>query len=160
MARQRGTVGAGVLLGLLVLAVAGCSGKPEPEKNEQPGVKDEQSAVKAIEKLGGTVRVDAKRPGKPVVDVDLSGTTVAGAELKELKELKSLQGLRLGDTKVTDAGLKELKELKRLQELDLSITKVTDAGLKELKEIKSLQALDLSDTKVTDTGLKELKELK
>jgi len=39
MARQRGTVGAGVLLGLLVLAVAGRA--------------DEAEAVKVIEKLGG-----------------------------------------------------------------------------------------------------------
>jgi len=39
MARQRGTVGAGVLLGLLVLALTGRA--------------DEAEAVKVIEKLGG-----------------------------------------------------------------------------------------------------------
>ena len=43
MSRQRGTVGAGVLLGLLVLAVAGRG--------------DEVAAVKAIEKLGADVMV-------------------------------------------------------------------------------------------------------
>src|SRR5437763_378180 len=103
MARQRGTVGAGVLLGLLVLAVAGRA--------------DEAAAVKAIEKLGGQVTVDADRPGKPVVGVDLWRTEVTDAELKELKELKGLQTLDLRETKVTDAGLKELIELQRLTSL-------------------------------------------
>jgi len=119
MARQRGTVGAGVLLGLLVLAVAGRA--------------DEAAAVKAIEKLGGKVTRDDKQPGKPAVSVDLDLTKVTDADLKELKELKSLQGLRLGDTKVTDAGLKELKEVKSLQWLELGGLQVTDAGVKELK---------------------------
>jgi hypothetical protein len=36
---------------------------------------------------------------------------------------------------VTDAGLRELKALKSLQGLGLWGTKVTDAGLKELKEL-------------------------
>ncbi len=147
MARQRGTVGAGALLGLLVLAVTGRA--------------DEAAAVKAIEKLGGRVRVDDRQPGAPVVvGVDFHFTEVTDAGLKELKKLKSLQSLDLTDTKITDAGLKELKELKSLQSLDLTDTKITDAGLKELKELKSLQELDLSGTKVTDAGLKELKELK
>jgi len=147
MARQRGTVGAGALLGLLVLAVTGRA--------------DEAAAVKAIEKLGGRVRVDDRQPGAPVVvGVDFHFTEVTDAGLKELKKLKSLQSLDLTDTKITDAGLKELKELKSLQELDLSGTKVTDAGLKELKELKSLQRLNLFGTSVTDAGLKELKELK
>jgi len=56
MVRQRRTVGSGVVLGVLVLAVA-CQA-------------DEAVAVKAIEELGGRVTVDAKRPGKPVAAVD------------------------------------------------------------------------------------------
>ncbi|HKB38219.1 MAG TPA: hypothetical protein VKD72_17355, partial [Gemmataceae bacterium] len=129
---QQGTVRAGVLLGLLALAVVGCSGKSEPEKNEQLGVKDEQSAVKMVEKLGGKVMRDDKRPGKPVVAVDLYETKVTDAGLKELKELKNLRTLNLGGTGITDAGLKKLKEFKSLQGLNLMDTKVTDAGVKEL----------------------------
>jgi len=111
MARRRGTVGAGVLLGLLVLAVAGRA--------------DEDEVVKAIKKEGGRVRVDAKQPGKPVVWVDFRGTRIADAELKilkELKEPKSLQWLLLDDTDITDAGLKELKEFKSLLDLSLRDT--------------------------------------
>jgi internalin A len=74
MAQQRWAVGGGVLLGLLILAVAGRA--------------DEAAAVKAVEKLGGKVTVDDKQPGKPVVGVELSGTKVTDAALKELKELK------------------------------------------------------------------------
>jgi hypothetical protein len=71
MARQLQPVGAGVLLGLLVLVVAGRA--------------DEAVAVKAIEKLGGTVTVDDKRPGKPILGIDLYGTDIPDAELKGLK---------------------------------------------------------------------------
>lgn len=63
-----------MVLGLLVLAVAGRA--------------DEAAAVKAIEKLGGKVTVDAKRPGKPVVEVSFLGKEVMDAGLKELKHLE------------------------------------------------------------------------
>src|SRR5262245_3500831 len=140
MARQQWAVGAGVLLGLLVLVVAGWA--------------DEAAAVKAIEKLGGRVTRDDNRPGKPVVAVNLFGAKVTETGLKELKELKSLQALKLSGIKVTDVGLRELKELKSLQSLSLIDTQVTDAGLKELKQLKGLRDLRLGGTRVTDAGLK------
>src|SRR5712691_11471173 len=68
---------------------------------------DEASAVKAIENLGGKVTRDDKLPGKPVIGVNLGGTKVTDAGLKELKDLKHLTSLNLGWTKgggkVTDA---------------------------------------------------------
>src|SRR5438477_11668371 len=75
---------------------------------------DEASAVKAVEKLGGKITRDDKLPGKPVIGVNLTGTKVTDAGLKELKDLKQLTSLILAKTKVTDAGLKELKQLKQL----------------------------------------------
>src|SRR5213082_3475982 len=89
---------------------------------------DEASAVKAVEKLGGKVTRDDKLPGKPVIGVNLAGTQVTDAGLKELKHLKQLTSLNLIHTPVTDAGVKELKELKQLTSLSLHGTKVTDAG--------------------------------
>src|SRR5437868_6633691 len=142
MSRQRWRAG-GVVLGLLLLA--------------DPGRADEATAIEAIKKLGGRVEVDAKRPGQPVVGVDLDNTKVTDAGLKELKEVKSLQTLYLSVTAVTDAGLKELKELKNLQTLYLNGTKVTDRGLKELKDLKNLRTLEVAFTAVTDAGVKELK---
>src|SRR5262245_34971583 len=114
MARQKWAVGTGVMLGLLVLAVTGRA--------------DEAAAVKMIEKLGGKVTRDAEIAGEPIVGVNLFRSPVTAAELKHLKEIKSLKKLNLSRAKVTDAGLKVLKELKSLETLDLDHTQVTDAG--------------------------------
>ena len=95
---------------------------------------DEASAVKAVEKLGGKVTRDDKLPGKPVIGVNLAGTGVTDAGLKELKDLKQLTTLYLNMTGVTDAGLKELKDLKQLTSLILTATKVTDDGVADLQK--------------------------
>jgi hypothetical protein len=80
----------------------------------------EDSAVAALEKVGAGIRRDEKRPGKPVLWVDLTNKTqVTDADLKGLKDLKSLQLLNLGVTRVTDACLKDLKDLKSLRTLNL-----------------------------------------
>src|SRR5262249_50838543 len=146
MARQRWAVGASLLLGLLLLTGAGQA--------------DEAAAVKAIEKLGGRVVRDDKLPGKPVVAVLLDSTKVTDAELKTLKEFKSLQYLNLGNTTTTDVGLKELKQLETWRTLYLWRPEIRDAGLKELKKLKGLQRLVIWGTKITDAGLRQLKELK
>jgi outer membrane lipoprotein-sorting protein len=65
--------------------------------------------------------------------------------------------LNLRGTRVTDAGLKELAGLKTLKKLDLP-TQVTDAGLKELAGLKSLQLLNLEGTDVTDAGVERLQK--
>jgi hypothetical protein len=146
MMRQRWRAGAGALLALLVLTEAARA--------------EEAAAVQAILQLGGTVKVDAKQPGKPVVVVCFNSTQVTDAGLKELKAFKGLEILDLAHTHITDQGLKELKDLKTLQALRLHDTPVTDEGLKELKDLKNLQTLDLGKTRITDKGLKELKDLK
>src|SRR5438067_2530453 len=94
---------------------------------------DEASAVKAVEKLGGTVTRDDKLPGKPVIGVNFNANphVVTDAILKELKHFKQLTTLGLGGNcfQVTDAGLKELADLKQLTTLGLGRTQVTDEGL-------------------------------
>jgi hypothetical protein len=169
---------AAVALALLM----GCSG---PAGIDKPDPQREEAAVQALEKLGATITRDDTQPGKPVVEVGLTGDQrlkdaavkelhelkalqklnlclmgVTASDLKELRGLKRLQKLNLGANGVTDAGLKELRELKGLQTLILSKTGVTDAGLKDLRELKGLETLDLSNNVVTDAGLKELRELK
>src|SRR5205085_650333 len=117
-------------------------------------------AIGLLHVLTNAAAKNGERPSSSadVTRLDLYGTAVTDAGLKELKELQSLQTLVLWRTKVTNAGLKELKDLKSLKVLDLKETKVTDAGLKELKQLKSLQTLDLRFTKVTDAAVKELKK--
>src|SRR5437899_2450557 len=85
---------------------------------------DEATAVKAVENLGGKVTRDDKRPGKPVIGVNLNSTGVTDAGLKELKDLKQLTSLDLTGTGVTGAGLKELADLKQFTSLSLAGTKV------------------------------------
>ena len=55
----------------------------------------EDKAVAFIKKLGGAVMRDEKKPGKPVVHVDLSRTKISDAALKELATFKQLQKLDL-----------------------------------------------------------------
>jgi hypothetical protein len=74
MVRQQGTVGAGVLLGLLVLAVVGCGEKPRPEK-------DEPSAVQKVKQLDGRVTMDSESPGEPVVGVNIDLTNLTDPDL-------------------------------------------------------------------------------
>jgi internalin A len=94
----------------------------------------EDKAVAFVEKLGGRVTRDEKRPGKPVIGVRLSFSAVTDVGLKELAPLKNLTCLYLAATQVTDAGLKGLAPLKNLTTLHLSRTKVTDAGVQELQK--------------------------
>jgi Leucine-rich repeat (LRR) protein len=94
-----------------------------------------------------------------IYSMNFTRTPITNAGLKELRGLKSLASLYLGNTAVTDEGLKEVKHLEGLSTLNLMLTKVTDTGLKELKGLKKLTRLDLNNTKVTDEGLKQLKDL-
>ncbi len=109
-----------------------------------------------LEEFGERIRRDEELPGKPVVSVDLSSTTVTDADLKDLTPLTQLQWLDLGETQVTDEGLKHLDALTQLHSLNLRDTQVTDEGLKHLAALTQLQWVGLMWTKVTDAGLKNL----
>lgn len=98
---------------------------------------------------------------KSLRSLNVGGSLVLADDgLKELKALKSLQGLYLFYSRVTDAGLKELAGLKDLRALDLYHTRVRGPGLKDLAGLSHLQALNLGDTRLTDAGLKHLARLK
>ena len=72
--------------------------------------------------------------------------------------MQKLTFLDLGGTKITDAGLKEVAKLHQLTLLYLRDTKITDAGLKDVAKMKQLEWLALYDTKVTKAGVAELKK--
>jgi hypothetical protein len=120
---------------------------------------DQQKAIDAIRKAGGTVQVDADEPGKPAVRVDLGGDKVSDADLAALESLPRLRRLYLGGAHITDAGLDHIRRLTELQKLYLADTPVTDAGLPRLKDLCRLQVLDLSRTRVTDAGLAQLEDM-
>ncbi len=75
----------------------------------------------------------------------------------ELAPLKQLQVLDLSGSQVGDAGLKDLAALKGLRSLALYGTKVTDKGLKDLAAVKQLEVLFVRN-EVTDEGLRQLQK--
>jgi internalin A len=100
---------------------------------------DEATAVEKIELLGGKVIRNDKLPRRPVIEVSMRASQkLNDDDLRLLHGFESLTSLNLYGTKVTDAGMKELGRLTSLLELGLSETKITDASLKELRELKNL----------------------
>jgi len=108
--------GTGLLTFLLMLAAFGRA--------------DEAESVKVLQKAKATIILDDQKP----VGVIMWGPGYNGGLLKELKEIKNLQKLRIGGPWINDDGVKELRELKTLQMLEIRSPKVTDAALKELQE--------------------------
>lgn len=130
---------------------------------------DQAKAIAEIVKRGGTVTVDEKSPGKPVIEVrfvvgnadDTDDTSdAADSALPFLMGMNQLRKLDLDRNAVTDTGLKNLAGMKRLRELHLGgCLQVTDAGLKHLRDLEALEYLSVSSTHVTDAGLEYLPEL-
>ena len=86
---------------------------PGPSVPQQPTAPtvSEEKAIAAIEKLGGRIERDDKKPGNPVRSVSFWGTQLTDAGLKELQPFKELTSLNLYETKITDAGLKDVAQL-------------------------------------------------
>ena len=136
---------------------------PEPLSSEPHGTEasiDETTAISEIKRFGGSVTVDEKSPGKPVIEVNLVGSKLTDANLVYLRGFPELKWLSLGNArKITDAGLFHIKGLAKLEFLNLDNTQVTDAGLADLKGLTKLKKLYLWGTKVGDTGLANLKDM-
>jgi Leucine Rich repeat len=121
----------------------------------------ERAAVIAVEKLGGKVKRDKTRPGRPVFAVRLASSQVADEDIAVLvKNLPEIRWLSLYSTQITDKGLERLKGLSRLTYLSLLCQSITDDGLKNLQGLTSLRELDLTfSPSITDEGLKNLQAL-
>ncbi len=132
----------------LALALGSIQAKPPTESD----------AINFVLNQGGSFKRDEKIATRPVVEVDLSLTSVTDADLKDLLPLKHLRLLNLTDTLVSDAGIQQLAGFRDLRELVLDDTPVTDGALKELaRQRKDWRALSLAGTKITDEGLKSLR---
>ena len=139
------------------------------------------AALEAIERKGGTVRLDAKRDQRPPIEINLDGARDGNRVLEQVKlfptveivrmdgsqvndkgilehlpVMINLRSLSLGGDRFSDAGLKSLKQLTRLETLHLG-ARITDVGLAEIRHLKRLRRLYLSGTAVTDEGLEHLK---
>jgi RNA polymerase sigma factor (sigma-70 family) len=153
------------LTGLGLSAPPGATGredglKPAPTAAaERPPA--EQQAIAAIQAVGGRVVFDKTQPAEPVVGVYLLSPDVNDRHLRCLKEFEGLKTLVLPEG-VTDAGLKELRGLKGLERLRLGDRGFRPAALADLGRLTSLRALELDLGGVENVGpaLRELRGLK
>src|SRR5690349_21040745 len=79
----------------------------------------EDTAVKALEKVGGKVTRDLTAPAKPVVGV-LLPDNATDEHMKLLRALPGLQKVEIPGGDVTDDGLRELLPLKKLKVLEMT----------------------------------------
>jgi len=127
-----------VLLGLLLIAIAGCGGGSSPPGGgavpTPEGSQAKAGNVAALKKLGSLI--ERNEQGE-VVEVDFAVVDdFTDAGLVHLKGLTSLQTLNLSGS-ITDAGLVHLKGLDKLQTLYLNGTSMTDAGVRHLKDAEA-----------------------
>ena len=82
--------------------------RPGPRwQADQDGPAHRTLTVAELRELG-KVKRDEDRPGRPVVEADLSGRRVTDATMELVGELMNLQKLSLEDTRVTDAGIRRI----------------------------------------------------
>jgi Leucine-rich repeat (LRR) protein len=118
-------------------------GKPLPPAGKRPD-------LPARTLMKPSVRAYAISLPPRTTDADLARLTHA------LAHLPNLRTLDIGGSKVGDAGVKNLKKIPELQALFLDRTQVGDEGLKAIAEFPHLTWLDVSGAKVSDVGAAEL----
>jgi internalin A len=85
--------------------------------------------------------------------LSLANAAVTDEGIKHIRGLAHLKLLDLGGTRITDAALREICELKHLEDFNLFNTAITDEGLGHLTRLKSLRRLEISGTHVTRSGV-------
>ena len=137
------------------------------ERNE---VRRRAEIIATIEKLGGFVMCDERRPFRPrwlgpllgdkspgeVAVVSLEND-ITDADMYLLDGLTEVEGLYLDNCRITDAGLARLSGLTKLRMVDLYHTRITDAGLIHLAGLTKLESLNVGETQITDQGIRELR---
>lgn len=96
--------------------------------------------------------------GGHVAVLDLSGTNVTDAALKEVAKLERLVKLDLHETPVGDAGVRHLSGLKHLRYLNLYGTQVGDAAVEAIAGIGGLKRIYLWGSKVSAKGVESLRK--
>jgi uncharacterized membrane protein/mono/diheme cytochrome c family protein len=128
--------------------------KPEPVvlTPEQRAARDQ--AIVAIRKAGayaGPISNDSELVHANFAIMGKACTDQSLALLAGLEPV--LHELNLSGTSVTDAGLKQVTSYGRLERLNLSRTPVTDVGVATVASMKSLTWLNLHNTAVGDAAI-------
>lgn len=91
--------------------------------------------------------------------LDLWGTPVGDAELKQMRGLVGLKRLSLVETNVTDSGVSAiLADAKNIEYLDLRGTRVTDAIVDDLVTLSQLKSLELDQGALSANAFKRLRD--
>jgi hypothetical protein len=137
------------LFGLAVSAAVFAADKPTAE---------EQKAIDAIEKAGGTATIDPKL--HPDARVAAKFETVTDAVLLALKKLPQVGEIDAFDAeKCTEKGFASLKDLPHLRKLVLGKSNLNPAAVAAIGQCQDLRHLGLPDAGLTDAELAALKKL-
>lgn len=98
-----------------------------------------------------------KKVREQVYSLDLGGSNIDKAIVKEIAKFENLRRLYLDNTVVDDAMIGALRKLKKLEYLNLYGTNISRKGASQVLKIESLDKLYLWQTKVNAKDLEELK---
>ncbi len=98
-----------------------------------------------------------KKVRKQVYSLDLGGSNIDKAMIKEIAKFENLHRLYLDNTVADDAMIGAIRKLKKLEYLNLYGTNVSRKGVNQVLKIKSLDKLYLWQTKVDAQDLEKLK---
>ena len=135
----------------LLCFVAQCGGQ---DKNSA-----ENQAIKQVEESGGRVSKISAADDSREVSFYLSSKPIGDAQLANINSISNIIWLNLAGTEITDAALKQIARLPQLRKLHLERTNIGDDGLKHLKGASQLTYLNLYGTQVTDAGLEHIQSL-
>lgn len=120
---------------------------------------DEQKAIDAVRKAGGTATIDPKLAAGARVSAKFPAAT--DATLLTLQKYPSIGALDILDAaKCTQKGLSTLKDLPKLRKLVLGSSKLTVAGARAIGQCAELRRLGLAEAGLTDAELAGLQDLK
>ncbi len=130
---------------------------PDPTPGSVPVPAEKLPAadpVAMLKRFDGKAVRDEEKPDKPVVEVTIAAAELANEDLAHLRDLKSLEKLRLdGCVKITEAGLAYLKDAPALTHLSLARTAVTANGAGVIGQFKHLKSLELPAVAMTPKHL-------
>ena len=144
---------------LTLLALPACSRKGELS-DYMRAQQAQQVTIDALTERGAKFS-QQRFPQGTAWAVDLSGQTVSGETLNQLKTLRFISELNLSKCQFADLDVGRLAEPgigSVLLKLDLSQTAVTDADMEKLDGLGMLSQLNLAGTKVTPAAVERFRQ--
>ena len=136
-----------ILVMMAVVVLVGCSN--ETPETSQAAEAEPQVASKPSPEPTPVSPADEKLVANPIVEESVRESLEKPEGILTEADLEKVTELELGGTQITDAGLKEVSKIQNLTHLYLSNTQITDEGLKDMAKLQKLDYLNLYYTKIT-----------